>query len=114
MIADDATRRNLSLYLIKPDSVWFTGYQWMTEPSKDFPMFSAKEISLTQSSIQAMNRELSREAIKSTVNLINKIPTQVRDRYEFSPYTNFFSHHSNRCNRYILPTKSVTVIGKAT
>ena len=68
MIADIGTRRNSSLDIINPNSPWFRGYEWMTKPASEFPVLSAKDISLNQTEHQ--------EAKKICIFIIHHRPTQ--------------------------------------
>ena len=83
MIADLGTRRNTSLDIVKPDSIWFKGYPWMRNHSSEFPALSSKEISLDQSQQQQVSKEVPADYVHHT-NTISQ--DQVRKRYVYSSY----------------------------
>ena len=83
MIADLGTRRNSSLDIIKPDSIWFKGYPWMRKHSNEFPALSAKEISLDQSQLQQAMREVPADCVH---HINSTSEDQIRKRYVYSSY----------------------------
>ena len=85
MIADLGTRRNISLDIIKPESIWFKGYPWMRKHPSEFPAFSAKDISLDQSLLQQASKEVPTEHAHH-INSISE--EQIHKRYRI---------HSNKC-----------------
>ena len=88
MIADIGTRRNSSLDIINPNSPWFRGYEWMTKPASEFPVLSAKDISLNQTEHQEAKKEVPHdyESIATSLHVNSMVPDQVRERYAFSSY----------------------------
>ncbi len=90
MIADIGTRRCTSIEVIKPNSIWINGLDWMKKDISEFPMMSASDIrlscqekSLVQSevlNIQPIFKEMSHHSGR------DKIYEKVLDRYEHSDY----------------------------
>ena len=61
MIADIGTRRCTSIDIVKQDSPWIQGYQWMKEPECNFPMMSADEVTLKNQDFQNMKKEVKED-----------------------------------------------------
>ena len=50
---DIGTRPCTSIDVVKPESVWMKGYNWMRQDVSEFPMMSADEVKLLNRSSQS-------------------------------------------------------------
>ena len=64
MIADIGTRRCSSIDVVKQDSPWIQGYQWMRGQECDFPMLTADEVTLKNNDFQNMRKEVKEDIFR--------------------------------------------------
>jgi len=85
MIADIGTRRCTSVEEVDQSSVWTTGYPWMKQSSTSFPSKTMEEITLTNSQLAEVQKEVKQEVTPSC-HLNQKFINNTKARYRFSGY----------------------------
>ena len=58
MVVDIGTRRCSSIEVVKKDSPWIQGYQYMRDSERNFSMMSADEVTLKNIDFQNMRKEV--------------------------------------------------------
>ncbi|XP_066929622.1 uncharacterized protein [Clytia hemisphaerica] len=85
MIADIGTRRCTSVEEVDQSSVWTTDYPWMKQSSTSFPSKTMGEITLTNSQLAEVQKEVKQEVTPSC-HLNQKLINNTKARYRFSGY----------------------------
>ena len=90
MIADQGTRRCLSIADVDKSSEWINGFPWMRQDQSHFPALTASKITLSQAQLEQANREVKNPSSHFNVyhtNLINdEFLNEAQRRYKFSEY----------------------------
>ena len=93
MIADISTRRCSSIEEDKPDSIWINGFKWMKGNESEFPMMTAKDISLNNQETQQIKRETQENefkpiAVETTYHVKDdkNIMEDIQSRFQLSHY----------------------------
>ena len=83
MIVDLGTRRCYDLDILKPDSPWFKGYEWMT--GHHFPSLKPKEIKLNLQERQEVTKEVQ-QSHEQSAHIVKWETEEITKFYQFSSY----------------------------
>ena len=112
-IADLGTRRCYDLDILKPDSPWFKGYEWMT--GHHFPSLKPKEIKLNLQERQEVTKEVQ-QSHEQSAHIVKWETEEITKFYQFSSYLidPNFHRFSTVCRILALVIKFVANLKSAT
>ncbi|XP_066910448.1 uncharacterized protein [Clytia hemisphaerica] len=85
MVVDVGIRRGATIHDVKPESPWINGQPWMHLPKSEFPAKRVEEITLEQSELSEIKKELSVNQFEVHLSTTEWLD-EFKKRYKFSGY----------------------------